>query len=113
MRCHYVTAFLTAVAGTSAFVALSGPGDSNEWTRALVGAAAVFGALDLVLGFSRSAHRHAGFARECAELERAALRVGPDPSPSELDRLVDQRLELETREPVVHVYWTPSVTTNS
>ena len=101
MRCHQGASFLTAVVGTSAFAALVSSGPTAGWSKWLVGLAAVLAALDLVVGFSRTAHRHAEFARECAELEREALRVGGEPSEIELSKLVDRRLEIEAREPAV------------
>ena len=101
MRCHQVASFLTAIVGTSAFAALVSNGPTGGWSKWLVGLAAILAALDLVLGFSRTAHRHAEFARECAELEREALRVGGEPSEIELAKLVDRRLEIEAREPAV------------
>ena len=101
MRCHQASSFLTAVVGTSAFATLVSSGPAEDWAKWLVGAAAVLAALDLVVGFSRSARRHGEFARECAELEREALRIGPEPSEFDLAKLIDRRLEIEAREPMV------------
>ena len=101
IRCHLVSVFVTAVVGTSAFAALVSTEEPTYLAKVLVGTAALFGVFDLVVGPSRLARRHRDFARDCAELRREALHTGPKPSESELTKLVERRVEIESREPAV------------
>jgi hypothetical protein len=71
-------------------------------------AAVVFGglissltALDLVIGYSVKARKHADLIREFSELEREMIRIGDAPSEQDLKTAVNRRLEIEADGPFV------------
>lgn len=90
-------AFLTIIFGGSAIFGVSGP-DQVRILVAIAGALiAVFSAVDLVIGFSKSAQVHSDLERDFIALEKQMTKEPP--SEEALSRFKHIRLEIEEKEP--------------
>jgi len=76
---------------------------SGRSTAAIVfgGLISALTALDLVIGYSVKARKHADLIREFSTLEREMIRIGDTPSELDLKNAINRRLEIEADGPFV------------
>jgi hypothetical protein len=63
------------------------------------GITALIGTFDLVIGFSNCSRDHHDLAKEFSGLERQMIKVDDSPTPDDLVKYTDRRLEIEEDEP--------------
>ena len=99
-RLGNLTTFLTIASGGGVLVASGGTPDTF-WTMFYGGAAALFGTIDLVLGFALKARDHSDLAKRFTELEQQIVRIGSNPTEKDVADITCARLEIETDEPPI------------
>jgi hypothetical protein len=74
---------------------------SPSWPLAYSVVAGIGSTVDLVIGCSESARRHAELAREFLQLERRMIKAGDNVTDAEIAGFTCDRLEIEEKEPTV------------
>ena len=103
-RCHTLVMLVAVLAGAATIATFGSVlGEDLPLTVKLMPAAliTVFSALDVVIGFSGQAWRHADFVRQFTELEQRLGAMGDNPPEEEVVAVQADRLTIETMEPPV------------
>lgn len=95
------TTFLTIASGGGVLIASGGTPDSF-WTTFCGAAAALFGTIDLVLGFALKARDHSDLAKRFSCVEQEMIRIGNVPNAKNLADITCSRLEIENDESPIY-----------
>lgn len=96
-RMHQITGVLTILLAGGVLFELAGTGETSLWLKLLGLIAAVFSAVDIIIGYARQANRHADLRKRFCVLE-IAVNTGGKP----VSDYANDRLAIEQDEPPVY-----------
>lgn len=96
-RMHQITGVLTILLAGGVWFELAGSGEPAWWLKLIGLVAAVFSAIDIIIGYARQANRHADLRRRFCALE-IAVNTGGKP----VADYANDRLAIEQDEPPVY-----------
>lgn len=97
---HHFTSLLTILMAGSVFFDLAKSGETATWLKCLSIVAALFAAMDMVIGYSKRAALHGSLRERFAMLE--IDMVGGDTTPTSWSQYQRERLVIEKDEPPIY-----------
>ncbi|MDD5140792.1 MAG: hypothetical protein PHY43_11095 [Verrucomicrobiales bacterium] len=99
-RIGFVTSFLTVVSGgATVTVSIGAEPEHRIYTIVFGSLVALFAALDLIIGCSKTARDHNDLCRNFLGLQREIVLAGNEITDKQLNEFVAKRLEIEEEEP--------------